>query len=640
MEIRRPESQISGWLAKIGLSEYVAVFEENGVDLRSLGDLSEDDLKELGVKLGHRRLIQRMVAEQDPADLSPANAVTVSESTSPTGEADRRQLTIMFADLVGSTQLSTELEPEDLRELNRQFQEAASASIEQFGGFVARYMGDGVLAYFGYPQAHEDDAERAVRSALGLTERLLRLKVSTGALMRVGMATGQVIVGDIIGDGASQESAVTGETPNLAARLQSVAEPGTLVIDKVTHSIVASAFETTPHTSSLKGFASPVPYWEVVSERKTETRFEARGAPLGTFVGRSHELGLLLERWGTATTGDGQVALVYGEPGLGKSRLTEEFTIGLVRLEGCEKKSPVMRETAAQRCWQSQHFADSRGQKVTTWGRKHSLNRLCSRHPIACEALRYLHLRGRHPIFNFLPPLPRIAVTTRVGEVVPHVREYEVLRNSVAPLVHEPKVVLRICISLLGRAPIPHHRLGIVLRNTQTMFVHEPEVVLRHRQSLFGRAPIPHHRLGIVLMRNTQTMFVHEPEVVLRHRQSLFGRAPIPHHRLGIVLVNAPTLVVHDPEVVLCSRQSLFGRAPIPHHRLGIVLRNALTHFVHEPEVELRTRESLFGRAPIPHHRLGIVLRNTLTLVVHPPEVVLRRCISLFGREQREDNGA
>ena len=325
MEIRRPESQISGWLAKIGLSEYVAVFEENGVDLRSLGDLSEDDLKELGVKLGHRRLIQRMVAEQDPADLSPANAVTVSESTSPTGEADRRQLTIMFADLVGSTQLSTELEPEDLRELNRQFQEAASASIEQFGGFVARYMGDGVLAYFGYPQAHEDDAERTVRSALGLTERLLRLKVSTGALMRVGMATGQVIVGDIIGDGASQERAVSGETPNLPARLQSVAEPGTLVIDKVTHSIVASAFETTPHTSSLKGFASPVPYWEVVSERKTETRFEARGAPLGTFVGRSHEVGLLLERWGTATTGDGQVALVYGEPGLGKSRLTEEF---------------------------------------------------------------------------------------------------------------------------------------------------------------------------------------------------------------------------------------------------------------------------------------------------------------------------
>lgn len=313
------------WLTRIGLSEYIAVFEENGVDLRSLGDLSEDDLKELDVKLGHRRLIQRMVADQNPADLSPANAVTVSQSTPPSGEADRRQLTIMFADLVGSTQLSTELEPEDLRELNRQFQEAASAAIEQFGGFVARYMGDGVLAYFGYPQAHEDDAERAVRSALELTERLSSLEVSTSALMRVGIATGQVIVGDIIGDGASQESAVTGETPNLAARLQSVAEPGTLVIDKVTHSIVASAFETAPHTSSLKGFASPVPYWEVVSERKTETRFEARGAPLGTFVGRSHELGLLLERWEAAVTGDGQVALVYGEPGLGKSRLSEEL---------------------------------------------------------------------------------------------------------------------------------------------------------------------------------------------------------------------------------------------------------------------------------------------------------------------------
>ncbi|MGK0170509.1 MAG: class 3 adenylate cyclase, partial [Gammaproteobacteria bacterium] len=314
-----------GWLAKIGLSEYLAVFDENGVDSRSLADLTEDDLKELGVKLGHRRLIQRVVAEQDPADASPAQAVTVPQSIAPSGEADRRQLTIMFADLVGSTKLSTELEPEDLRDIIRQFQAAASAAIERFGGFIARYMGDGVLAYFGYPLAHEDDAERAVLAALELTERLASPDVSTGALMRVGIATGQVIVGDIIGDGASQESAVTGETPNLAARLQSVAEPGTLVIDEVTHSIVASAFETASLTSSLKGFASPVPYWEVISERKSETRFEARGAPLGTFVGRSNELGLLLERWETAATGDGQVALVYGEPGLGKSRLTEEL---------------------------------------------------------------------------------------------------------------------------------------------------------------------------------------------------------------------------------------------------------------------------------------------------------------------------
>jgi predicted ATPase len=318
-------NDLGQWLESHGLGKYLDLFAVNEITFSDLRLLTDEDVKELGLPLGpRRRLLAALEGLRSEAAI-PSNDAPAPLAPDPSAVADRRQLTIMFADLVGSTRLSTVLEAEDLRELNRDFQEQARAAIEQFGGFVARYMGDGVLAYFGYPLAHEEDAERAVRAGLELTERLAEMNASTTVLARIGIATGQVIVGDLIGEGASRESAAIGETPNLAARLQGVAEPGSLVIDEVTHSIAAPAFETVAHTSTLKGFSAPIRYWRVVGEGQTETRFDARTSRLGTFVGRSHEVGLLLERWESTTAGEGQVALVSGEPGIGKSRLSEEL---------------------------------------------------------------------------------------------------------------------------------------------------------------------------------------------------------------------------------------------------------------------------------------------------------------------------
>jgi class 3 adenylate cyclase/tetratricopeptide (TPR) repeat protein len=225
----------------------------------------------------------------------------------------------MFCDLVGSTSLSTRVDPEDLRDLMRTFQERAAAQIARFDGFIARYMGDGVLVYFGYPRAHEDDAERCVRAALGIIEACADL----GAEVRLGLATGLAVVGDLIGEGASEERTVVGETPNLAARLQALAPPGGIVISQTTHDLLHGRFETEPlGAHALKGFADPVPAFAVKGARDAESRFEARRrAGLAPLTGRERELGLLEDRWSTARSGDGQVVLLVAEAGLGKSRL-------------------------------------------------------------------------------------------------------------------------------------------------------------------------------------------------------------------------------------------------------------------------------------------------------------------------------
>jgi class 3 adenylate cyclase/tetratricopeptide (TPR) repeat protein len=243
------------------------------------------------------------------------------------GKAERRQLTVMFCDLVGSTELSQLYDPEDLRELNRVYQDAAKTAIEKYGGYVARYMGDGVLAYFGYPQAHEDDAEQAVRAGLELIACLSRLNTVAKLAARVGIATGRVVVGDLIGEGASQESDVVGETPNLAARLQSAAEPNTVVISDSTHALLHGLFDCVDlGARRLKGFIDEHRLWRVEGERLTESRFEASHSKLLTpFVGRASEFGLLRDRWQTAVAGEGQVLLLGGEPGIGKSRLVDEF---------------------------------------------------------------------------------------------------------------------------------------------------------------------------------------------------------------------------------------------------------------------------------------------------------------------------
>ena len=230
----------------------------------------------------------------------------------------------MFSDLVGSTALSARMDPEDLREVISAYQKCVAETVQRFGGFVAKYMGDGVLVYFGYPQAHEDDAERAVRAGLELVAAVGDLKTHAALQTRVGIATGLVVVGDLIGSGASQEQAIVGETPNLAARLQGIAEPNSVVIAESTRKLVGNLFELEDlGAKDLKGIAGPVRAWAALRPSSVESRFEALHAGgLTELVGREEELELLLRRWSKAKSGEGQVVLLSGEPGIGKSRLT------------------------------------------------------------------------------------------------------------------------------------------------------------------------------------------------------------------------------------------------------------------------------------------------------------------------------
>jgi class 3 adenylate cyclase len=242
----------------------------------------------------------------------------------PHDAAERRQVTVMLSDLVGSTALSARMDPEDLREVISAYQKCVAGTVGRFGGFVAKYMGDGVLVYFGYPQAHEDDAERSVRAGLELVAAVTALKTHAPLQTRIGVATGLVVVGDLIGSGASQEQAIVGETPNLAARLQGIAEPNKVVIAEGTRRLLGNLFELEDlGAQDLKGIAGPVRAWAALRPASVEGRFEALHANgLTELVGREEELEILLRRWSKAKTGEGQVVLLSGEAGIGKSRLT------------------------------------------------------------------------------------------------------------------------------------------------------------------------------------------------------------------------------------------------------------------------------------------------------------------------------
>ena len=212
--------QVADWLEKLGLGQYAQRFAENDISFAVLSDLTDQDLKEIGVSLGHRRQLLRAITELTGREKdAPKAAVGTAPSAAPQDAAERRQVTVMFSDLVGSTALSARMDPEDLREVISDYQKCVAKTVQRFGGFVAKYMGDGVLVYFGYPQAHEDDAERAVRAGLELVQAVARVKSAAPLQTRVGIATGLVVVGDLIGSGAAQEQTVIGETPNLAARL-------------------------------------------------------------------------------------------------------------------------------------------------------------------------------------------------------------------------------------------------------------------------------------------------------------------------------------------------------------------------------------------------------------------------------------
>jgi class 3 adenylate cyclase/tetratricopeptide (TPR) repeat protein len=319
----------------LGLERYEPLFRDNEIDSKVLPKLTSEDLKEIGVvPIGHRRRLLDAIAALrtgPPPAIEPAATALPSgpnERGTVESSAERRQLTVMFCDLAGSTALSSRLDPEDLRELLGAYHKAVAEVVARFDGYVAKYMGDGVLIYFGYPQAHEDDAERAVRAGLALIERIGQLESGSGALAsRVGVATGLVVVGDLIGTGEAQERGVVGETPNLAARLQAMASANGVIIADATRRLVGDLFEYRDlGTAEVKGLDTPVAVWQVLRPGTVESRFEAlRSASPPPLVGREEEIELLLRRWARAKEGEGQIALISGEAGIGKSRITAEL---------------------------------------------------------------------------------------------------------------------------------------------------------------------------------------------------------------------------------------------------------------------------------------------------------------------------
>src|SRR5580692_1928937 len=290
-------SDLRGWLRSIKFAQYADAFEANDIDLDLLPELSERDLEQLGLSLGNRRRLLKAIAERGAAKpkLSGAEAAEAS------GDAERRQVTVLFCDMVGSTALSGTVDPELLGNLIRRYQDAAAGAIGRFGGFVAKFMGDGVLAYFGFPRAFEDAAERAIRAAIGILAEVGGIAGPDGTRLqaRIGVATGLVVVGEIVGTGSAQERTIVGETPNLAARLQSLAAPDTILISEATQHLLGGMFDLEPiGEHELKGFARPVPVWRARGEASVESRFAAirTGGNL-PFIGRAHEMGLLLDRW-------------------------------------------------------------------------------------------------------------------------------------------------------------------------------------------------------------------------------------------------------------------------------------------------------------------------------------------------------
>jgi class 3 adenylate cyclase/tetratricopeptide (TPR) repeat protein len=311
---------IAEWLASIGLGQYAQRFIENAIDLSVVHDLTEQNLKDLNVPLGDRIKILRAVKSLDRAALAWAHAITQPARSD---EAERRQISVMFCDLVGSTALSARLDPEDLRSVIGAYHACIANVIGRYEGNIARYMGDGLLAYFGYRQAHEDDAELATHAGLALVDAVAKLPSTVELQIRVGIATGMVVVGDLLGEGAAREQAVVGETPNLAARLQTLAEPGTVLICPCTRQLTGGHFDyrdVGPLT--LKGWAKPIPVWQVLGPSGVASRFEAmHKTKLPPLFGREEEIELLSRRWRHAVQEEGRAVVLTGEPGIGKSHI-------------------------------------------------------------------------------------------------------------------------------------------------------------------------------------------------------------------------------------------------------------------------------------------------------------------------------
>ena len=314
---------IALWLKNIGLEKYAEVFAKHDVDLDVAPNLSEKDLEKLGLSLGHRRKFLAAVAKLRGAQTTyhPAQADAPRQEA---GGVERRQVTVLFSDLVGSTALASQLDPEDMDRLLQEYRKVCAAVVNRYDGHVAQYLGDGIVAFFGFPAAQEHAAERAVRAGLEIAAAVGRLKRPDGSALqsRIGIATGLVAAGTA---GVLGEQTVVGDAPNLAARLQSLAEPGCVLVGPVTHRLTEAFFEYLfVGEHAVKGYRELIPMWKVLGEAAIESRFiSARTAGTDPILGRERETAILVDAWQRATNGNGHVVVLSGEAGIGKSRLLE-----------------------------------------------------------------------------------------------------------------------------------------------------------------------------------------------------------------------------------------------------------------------------------------------------------------------------
>jgi class 3 adenylate cyclase/tetratricopeptide (TPR) repeat protein len=414
---------VDDWLDGLGLSQYVALFAENEVDFEVLPDLTEQDLKDLQIPLGHRKKLLKGIAalnggpkiDEDRSAISDRAGHTAAQSKG-WAEAERRQLTVMFCDLVDSTSLSTRLDPEDLREVIRSYQEACSRIITRYGGYVAKYMGDGILVYFGYPQAHEDDCERAARASLDVIGTVDGSNSSSSfspgipVSVRIGISTGPVVVGDIVGEGAAEEASVVGETPNIAARLQALAQPNQVIISPLTRQLIGDTFAFEDLGEKLlKGIAKPAHAWRLVHERAIQKTSDVprTGLPL---IGRQEELGLLLRAWEASRSRHGQVVHIQGEAGIGKSRLvgallakagetTDDHTVIVMQcspFHGNSTLYPVIEHLKHVMDWKVQDTSDQRVSKLENVLRAQNLS-LAEAVPLFAQLLGLPMSESRYP---------------------------------------------------------------------------------------------------------------------------------------------------------------------------------------------------------------------------------------------------
>lgn len=319
-------SDLQSWLRDLGLEKYDEVMCANDIDLAVAADLTEQDLEKLGLSLGHRRKFMGAAAKLRASADGSAAAPARSPSDPSPSVAERRQLTVAFVDLVGATALGTQLDPEDLIRLLRQYREACTAAVGRYGGYIAQYLGDGILIYFGFPKAQEDAAERAIRASLEIVEQVGLLRQPNGQPLqaRVGIATGLVVAGATGNVGTAGEETVVGDTPNLAARLQSAADPDSVLVAPSTHRLTRHLFDFSFFgETAIKGFREPVPVWRALRESAVDSRFAAAHAAAGPIVGRDRELAFLYDSWQRAVRGNGHMMLLVGDAGMGKSRLLE-----------------------------------------------------------------------------------------------------------------------------------------------------------------------------------------------------------------------------------------------------------------------------------------------------------------------------